>query len=123
MSESTQPESAASTQATQNAEEQKEASKTYLDEVTGEHVSKNELKKRQKARAKAEKDAQKAKEKAEAAAAKGGEAKTKRAAFDEDVDPSKYTDNRKNFVQALRDQGVNPYPHKFTRTHRIDQFR
>jgi len=39
------------------------------------------------------------------------------------VDPSKYTDNRKNFVQGLRDQGVNPYPHKFTRTHRIDQFR
>jgi lysyl-tRNA synthetase class 2 len=23
----------------------------------------------------------------------------------------------------LRDNGVNPYPHKFSRTHRIDQFR
>lgn len=23
----------------------------------------------------------------------------------------------------MRDSGVNPYPHKFTRTHRIDEFR
>ena len=30
---------------------------------------------------------------------------------------------RKNFVQGLRDQNINPYPHKFTRTHRIDEFR
>lgn len=26
-------------------------------------------------------------------------------------------------MQASRDAGTNPYPHKFTRTHRIDQFR
>ena len=26
-------------------------------------------------------------------------------------------------MQAARDAGTNPYPHKFTRTHRIDQFR
>ena len=46
------------------------------------------------------------------------------AAFDEEEkDPSKYTENRKNFVQSLRDQNINPYPHKFTRTHRIDEFR
>lgn len=42
---------------------------------------------------------------------------------EEEKDPSKYTENRKNFVQSLRDQNVNPYPHKFTRTHRIDEFR
>ena len=23
----------------------------------------------------------------------------------------------------MRDQNVNPYPHKFTRTHRVDEFR
>lgn len=46
------------------------------------------------------------------------------AAFEEEEkDPSKYTENRKNFVQGIRDQGVNPYPHKFTRTHRINEFR
>ena len=26
-------------------------------------------------------------------------------------------------MQQLRDQNVNPYPHKFTRSHRIDEFR
>ena len=48
------------------AEEAKEApaQKTYLDEATGEHVSKNELKKRQKQR---EKDAKMAAKKAEQA--------------------------------------------------------
>lgn len=46
------------------------------------------------------------------------------AAFEEEEkDPSKYTENRKNYIQSLRDQNVNPYPHKFTRTHRIDEFR
>ena len=46
------------------------------------------------------------------------------AAFDEEEkDPSKYTDNRRAFVAGVRDQGINPYPHKFTRTHRIDEFR
>lgn len=70
-----------------------------------------------------------AKKKADAdAKAASGEVKPKAskpgAVFDEEEkDPSKYTENRKNFVQSLRDQGVNPYPHKFTRTHRIDEFR
>ena len=46
------------------------------------------------------------------------------AAFEEEEkDPSKYTDNRRAFVAGVRDQGINPYPHKFTRTHRIDEFR
>ena len=26
-------------------------------------------------------------------------------------------------MQSIRDQGKNPYPHKFDRTHRIDEFR
>ena len=64
----------------------------------------SELKKRKKQREKAIKDAEKAEKKkkeAEAKAAAGG-AKPKKAnpgaAFDEEVDPSKYTENRKNFV-------------------------
>ena len=42
---------------------------------------------------------------------------------EEELDPSKYTENRRNFIQNLRDCGKNPYPHKFSRTHRIDHFR
>jgi len=65
---------------------------------------------------------------AEAKAAAGGDKPKKvnaAAAFEEDkeMDPSKYTDNRKNFIQGVRDQNINPYPHKFTRTHRVDEFR
>lgn len=41
----------------------------------------------------------------------------------EDIDPSKYTENRKNIVQDIRNKGGNPYPHKFSRTHRVDHFR
>ena len=59
--------------------------------------------------------------KAEQAAAKG-EAGAKPGFGDEDVDPSKYTDNRKAWVQAQRDANKNPYPHKFNRTHRIDEY-
>lgn len=42
---------------------------------------------------------------------------------DEELDPSKYTENRKKFIQSIRDEKKNPYPHKFHRSHRIDQFR
>ena len=64
---------------------------------------------------------------AEAKAAAGGDKPKKAnlaAAFEEEEkDPSKYTENRKNFIQSVRDGNVNPYPHKFTRTHRVDEFR
>ena len=88
----------------------------------------SELKKRQKLREKEKKAAEKAaKKKADAeakAAAEGDKPAKNKPAFDEEEkDPSKYNENRKNFVQGLRDNGVNPYPHKFTRTHRIDEFR
>lgn len=41
---------------------------------------------------------------------------------DANLDPSKYTENRKNWLQAERDAGRNPYPHKFNRTHTIGKF-
>lgn len=93
--------------------------KEYLDEVTNEWVSKNELKKRNTLRKK-EKDA------AEKAAKKAATAKPSSKKADkeeEEVDPSKYTDNRKTFLQNVRDQGKNPYPHKFSRDMTIPQFR
>lgn len=80
------------------------------DEETGEMVSKNELKKRKKMREKEQKMAEKAAKKkadAEAKAAAGGDkpkaAKPGAAFEEEEKDPSKYNENRKNFVQSIRD--------------------
>ena len=42
---------------------------------------------------------------------------------EEEIDPSKYTENRKKYIQSIRDANQNPYPHKFQRSHRIDEFR
>lgn len=105
------------------------APKQVLDEVTGEYVSKNELKKRQKIRKaeqkKKEKEEKKkkdeeAKQAKQAEESKGPQAPT--IGDDEGLDPSKYTQNRKDWLDARRDKGENPYPHKFHRTHRIDEF-
>lgn len=40
----------------------------------------------------------------------------------EETDPSKYTDNRKNWIESLRKEGKNPYPHKFNRDMTVPQF-
>lgn len=88
--------------------------KTYLDEVTGEQVSKTELKKRQKAR-------EQAKKKAEKAAAKPAVAtKGKR---DDERTPNEYYEIRSAQINALRTtKAPNPYPHKFNVSIRIDDF-
>ena len=105
-------------------EEKKEDVKLYLDEPTGEMVSKSELKKRQKLREKELKMKAKEEEKKKKEAEKPQKEKSTKPSFaEEDIDPSKYTENRKAWIQGQRDQGKNPYPHKFSRTHRIDQFR
>lgn len=98
--------------------------KLYLDEPTGEMVSKSELKKRAKLREKEAKLKAKEEEKKKKEAEKPAKANANKPSFtEEEIDPTKYTDNRKAWIQAQRDQGKNPYPHKFSRTHRIDQFR
>lgn len=92
--------------------------KEFLDEATNEWVSKSELKKRQTARKNAEKAAKKAEEKKakeEAKKAEGGEKKEKKKVEEEEIDPSKYTENRRHWIQSERDAGRNPYPHKFNR--------
>jgi len=76
-------------------------------------------KKRQNDAAAAEKAAAKA---AKEAATGGGEKKAKAGAVEE-LDPTKYTENRKNFIQAQRNEGKNPYPHKFNRDMTVPQFR
>ena len=91
--------------------------KTYLDEETGEQVSKTELKKRQKTRELAKKRAEKA------AARPGpgeGKAKSKR---EDDLNPNEYFEIRCNQIkELLRTKQPNPYPHKFHKNIRIDEF-
>lgn len=77
------------------------------------------MKKRKKARETAEKKRIKEEEKKSKAEADPNKGQKKKA-VEEELDPSKYTENRRNFIQAQRDMGRNPYPHKFSRTHRID---
>ena len=100
-------------------EREVDGKKEYLDEETGEWVGKNELKKREKARKAAKTAADKA---AKKSAEPKKEAK-KKVENDEDVDPSKYTDNRKAFLEGVRADGKNPYPHKFKRDFTLPQFR
>jgi len=95
-----------------------DGTKEFLDEETGEWVSKSELKKRQTKRKKeaaAAKKAEEKKAKEEAKAKEGGPVKAKKVVVEEELDPSKYTENRRAWIQAERDAGKNPYPHKFNR--------
>lgn len=86
--------------------------KEYLDEETNEWVSKSELKKRQTLRKKAKEQAEKAAKKKDVVV---GEKKGKKDENEEELDPSKYTEIRKKFLDSLRAEGKNPYPHKFIR--------
>ncbi|KAJ3326514.1 lysyl-tRNA synthetase [Blyttiomyces sp. JEL0837] len=97
-----------------------EEKKLYTDPVTGEQISKNELKKRQKAR---EKDAKKA-EKAAESPAPAAKPKVEGGAEEEEaIDPRQYFEHRSRTVQKLRvSQNPNPYPHKFNPSMSISAF-
>ena len=90
--------------------------KLYTDPVTGEQVSKKELKKREKMRKKEEELAKKKKEKEEKEKKEkeGGEKKPyKNKGGEEELDPTKYFENRKAFLLKEIESGKNPFPHKF----------
>uniref|UniRef100_A0A060TDT8 Lysine--tRNA ligase n=1 Tax=Blastobotrys adeninivorans TaxID=409370 RepID=A0A060TDT8_BLAAD len=88
--------------------------KTYLDEETGEQVSKTELKKRQKAR-------ELAKKKAEKAAAQPQ--KPQGAKRPDDLNPNEYFEIRsRQILELKKTHEPNPYPHKFHRDIRVDEF-
>ncbi|KAK1846180.1 lysyl-trna synthetase [Colletotrichum chrysophilum] len=97
-----------------------QVAKLLLDEVTGEMISKTELKKRQKAR---EREAQKA-AKAAAAPPKPAAAKKGNAEADEkNLDPSQYFENRSRTINKLREtKSPNPYPHKFHTDYDLRKF-
>lgn len=99
--------------------------KTYLDDVTGEQVSKSELKKRQKLRATEAKKAAKA---AEVAAKAPANASAKLKDMLADLSPNQYFEIRSRQIDELRQHHLenptafNPYPHKFSRNITVPEF-
>ncbi|CAK9439035.1 uncharacterized protein LODBEIA_P32590 [Lodderomyces beijingensis] len=95
--------------------------KTYLDDATGEQVSKTELKRRQKQRAIEAKKASKA---PPAAAPKVAKKKDDMA----DLNPNQFFEIRSRQIEELREKNnvdptaFNPYPHKFHVTKRLPEF-
>lgn len=92
----------------------------HLDEVTGERVSKTELKKRQKQREKEDKK----KEKAAVAGPKPAASKKTSAEEEEaHLNPNQYFEIRSRQINKLRtSKEHNPYPHKFQVTTDLRQF-
>ncbi len=93
-----------------NPPQEEDGPKQILDEVTGEMVSKTELKKRKKQRENEKKKAEKAEKKAkeEEEKRKLKEQKEEQKGSDSELDvkepidePNKYTENRKHWLQTL----------------------
>lgn len=97
-----------------------QVAKTYLDDVTGEMVSKTELKKRQKTRQIEAKKAQKAKTNVDK--------QPKKKDIMADLNPNQYFDIRSRQIDEFRKAHIedlskfNPYPHKFHRDQGVPQF-
>jgi lysyl-tRNA synthetase, class II len=91
----------------------------HLDEVTGERVSKSELKKRQKAR---ERDAKKA-EKAAAAPPKPAAPKKSAEEDEKELTPNQYFEIRSRAITKLiESKDPYPYPHKFQSDYDVRNF-
>ena len=86
-------------------------------------ISKNQLKKMQKAEEAAKKKAEK--EAAKAAKAASEPPKPKKAGVEaepEELDPTKYFENRSNAIMAFEKSGTTAFPHKFHNTHRFAEY-
>lgn len=91
--------------------------KLHLDEVTGERVSKSELKKRQKQR---QKDAEKAEKLAIQKAKNDANPSKAPKKKEADLTPNQFYEIRSRQVDELRKtHSPNPYPHKFQVTHSL----
>ena len=104
--------------------EGEEDKKLYTDPVTGEQVSKKELKKREKQRKKEKEKEEKAKKKEEEKAKgkeEGNESKKKKNE-EEELDPTKYFENRKTYLIKKMEAGENPFPHKFEVSIELPEF-
>ncbi|KAI0429714.1 lysyl-tRNA synthetase [Xylaria sp. FL1042] len=93
-----------------------QAQKLYDDPVTGEKISKTELKRRTKQREKEKAKEEKAKTQPAKPAAKPGN-------LEEELNPNQYFELRSKQIDSLRsDRNINPYPHKFHVNTRLDSF-
>ena len=91
----------------------------------GEKLSKNEQKRREKQAKAAAAKAEKAAAKAAAAADKPAPKKKDDGPAleeDDDVDPTKYFENRLAWVNEKKAGGNSPYPHKFHVSHTLPEF-
>lgn len=94
--------------------------KLHLDALTGEMVSKSELKRRMKQR---EKEAAKAERHQAAVATQGNGANAEKVDMDDEMlDPNQYHEMQLKSLQKMKDQGLNPYPHKFQVTMSVPAF-
>ncbi|EET00046.1 Lysyl-tRNA synthetase [Giardia duodenalis ATCC 50581] len=94
-----------------------DSQKRHLDEVTGEYVSKNELKRRQKLREKEAKGSTHPTQSVEPGSERANDTL-------EELDPTKYFENRKNELLALQRSGkLNPWPYKFAVEMTLAEFR
>eukprot|EP01087_Luapelamoeba_hula_P022662 TRINITY_DN817_c0_g1_i1.p1 TRINITY_DN817_c0_g1~~TRINITY_DN817_c0_g1_i1.p1 ORF type:complete len:608 (+),score=131.32 TRINITY_DN817_c0_g1_i1:67-1890(+) len=90
-----------------------------------ETLSKNEIKRREKAaKREAQLAAKKAAqaEKARTAAPKAGGNKPAAMVDEDPIEPWKYTENRRNAMSKAQQEGRNIYPHKFVVSHRIPEY-
>ncbi|XP_074291972.1 lysine--tRNA ligase, cytoplasmic-like [Silene latifolia] len=93
------------------------------DAPEGEPLSKNALKKLAKEKKKEEERLKKEEEKAAKQAAMASTQGPKSQAVDEDdMDPTQFFENRLKSLAALKDAGLNPYPHKFFVTMSIPEY-
>lgn len=94
------------------------------DEGAGEGgISKNQLKKMQKAEEAAKKKAEK--DAAKAAKAAAEPPKPKKVGVEseaEELDPTKYFENRSNAILSLEKSGTTAFPHKFHNSHRFAEY-
>ncbi|TFK44100.1 lysyl-tRNA synthetase [Crucibulum laeve] len=93
-----------------------EAAGTHKDPVTGEMISKQELKRREKQRTKEASKANKA-------PVPQAKAKAETKPNEEDLNPNQYYELRSRQIRALKEsQSPNPYPHKFNVTRSITSY-
>ena len=85
--------------------------KQYIDPDTGEQISKSEFKRRQKMKKKLEDEKTKKADKIAKAVESGDPNKKKQV--EEELDPTKYFENRKTWLEKRMQGGENPFPHKF----------
>jgi lysyl-tRNA synthetase class 2 len=101
----------------QTADAKKE--QKYYDEQ-GNEISKSKYKDLKRAEEKKKKEDEKEAKKKEAAKTKPAEVKKKKD--EEELDPTKYLENRKKWIIEQKQNGINPYPHKFEVSIRLPEF-